>query len=80
MSVEPTLLYVCPDCFLADVSPGTCPACGHTRVECNPGDANNPCRKPPMDAQGRLRSRAPLWWLVRSAPYLREEIRRRQMS
>jgi hypothetical protein len=27
-----------------------------------------------MDAHGRLESRAPLWWLVRQAPYLRNRL------
>jgi hypothetical protein len=44
-------------------------------VECDPHDPDNPCRKPPIDAQGRILSRAPLWWLMRSAPYLREQIK-----
>jgi hypothetical protein len=74
MPDEVKMLYVCPGCFLADESPGQCPICGRTRVECNPGDPDNPCRRPPMDAEGRLLSRAPLWWLVRSVPYLRNQV------
>ncbi|HLE27688.1 MAG TPA: hypothetical protein VI793_06200 [Anaerolineales bacterium] len=70
-----TKFYICPNCFLADTAPGQCPNCGHTRVECDPGNPDNPCRKPPMDAEGNITSRAPLWWLARSVPHLREKIR-----
>jgi hypothetical protein len=75
MSFAPTVLYVCPGCFSADIAPGACPDCGRERVVCDPGDPDNPCRKPPMDADGRLQSRAPLWWLVRTAPYLRTRLK-----
>jgi len=74
VSDEAFRLYVCPCCFTADLAPGVCSECGHTRAECDPGDPNNPCRKPPMDAAGNITSRAPLWWLMRSAPYLRKKI------
>ena len=77
MSTEAVILYVCPNCFSADEAPCDCPDCGHTRVECDPGDPDNPCRKPPMDAEGRLLSRAPLWWLARSVPYLREQLKQK---
>jgi hypothetical protein len=71
MATDITLLYICPHCFSADSAPGHCPHCGQPRVECDARDPDNPCRKPPMDAEGRLLSRAPLWWVVRHAPYLR---------
>ena len=76
MSAEPSLLFVCPNCFSVDARPGTCPDCQRERVACDPGDPDNPCRQPPMDAQGNLQSRAPLWWLARSIPYLREKIKK----
>ena len=75
MSIEPSVMYVCPKCFSVGQSAGRCPDCGETRVECNPGDPNNPCRKPPIDAEGRILSRAPLWWLAHSVPYLRDQIK-----
>jgi len=75
-AAEPTIMYVCPNCFLADIRPGKCPGCGHERVECDPGDPNNPCRRPPMDAQGNIQSRAPQWWLARSVPYIRERLQK----
>jgi len=76
MSIEPTIVYVCPHCFSMGQSPGRCSDCGGTRVECQPGDASNPSRKPPMDREGRILSRAPLWWLAHSAPYLRDKIKK----
>jgi hypothetical protein len=78
MPAQPTIVYLCPNCFSADPGPGLCPACDRERVACDPGDPDNPCRRPPMDADGRLQSRAPLWWLVRSAPFLRARLARRQ--
>jgi hypothetical protein len=77
MSSEITVLYVCPNCFSTDTVPGNCPECGHARRECDPGDPDNPCRKPPMDAEGHILSRAPLWWLAQSAPYLREQLKQK---
>lgn len=75
MAANPTVIYICEHCFSADTAPGICPNCRQPRVECDPHDPDNPCRKPPIDAQGRILSRAPLWWLMRSAPYLREQIK-----
>ena len=77
MSDPLTVLYLCPNCFSADTEPGDCPACQRPRVECDPGDPDNPCRKPPMDAEGHLLARAPLWWLAQSAPYLREQLKQK---
>jgi hypothetical protein len=76
----PTLdqeIYLCPNCLTPGGEPGACPECGHTRVGCRPGDPDDPCRRPLMDANGKLRTRAPLWWLqytVRDlTKYLREQ-------
>ncbi len=71
---EFAVVYLCRRCFSAAEAPGVCPACGLPRVACDPGAPDNPCRKPPMDADGRLQSRAPLWWLLRGAPYLRRRL------
>jgi hypothetical protein len=70
MAVEPTVLYVCGCCFSADVSPGDCPRCRQPRLCCDLGAPDNPCRRPPMDAAGRLLCRAPLWWVRLHAPHL----------
>jgi hypothetical protein len=80
MSGETTVLYVCLNCFSIDTAPGNCPNCGRALQECDPGDPNNPCRKPPMDAQGHLLSRAPLWWLAQSAPYIREQLKQKMSN
>ncbi|MGH2521968.1 MAG: hypothetical protein ACRDH2_05635 [Anaerolineales bacterium] len=75
MPVEPTILYICANCFSVDTVSGNCPNCGQARVHCDPGDPDNPCRKPPMDAEGRILSRAPLWWLAHSVPHLRNQVK-----
>lgn len=56
-------VYLCAHCLLAGDEPGPCPRCGRERLTCRPGDPDDPCRKPLIDATGRVRSRAPLWWL-----------------
>ncbi len=56
-------VYLCPRCLSAEASPGLCPRCGEERLACRPGDPEDPCRRPIMDAEGRVRTRAPLWWL-----------------
>jgi hypothetical protein len=75
MTTESRIVYVCPNCFTMDQESGPCPTCGRERIECDPGDPDNPSRKPLMDAQGQLQSRAPLWWLAQSVPHLREQLR-----
>ena len=75
MATDPTVIYICEHCFSVDTAPGQCPACGQPRVECDPHDPDNPCRKPPMDAEGRILARAPLWWLRRTALYLRGQVK-----
>jgi hypothetical protein len=56
-------LYLCPRCLLPGESPGPCPRCGGPRLTCRPGDPDDPCRRPLIDPQGQVRTRAPLWWL-----------------
>jgi hypothetical protein len=64
MSSQETLqVYLCPRCLSAEAAPGLCPRCGKARLGCRPGDPNDPCRRPIMDASGTVRTRAPLWWL-----------------
>ena len=72
MSDEDFTLYVCRTCFSVAQTPGPCPLDHGPRLRCDPGEPGNNCRKPPMDAEGRLLSRAPLWWVLRGAPYLRD--------
>ena len=56
-------VFLCPRCLDAQASAGVCPRCGLERVGCRPGDADDPCRRPLVDAAGQVRTRAPLWWL-----------------
>jgi hypothetical protein len=77
MPEETLVLYICPNCFSTATAPGNCPQCQRARLECDPGDPDNPCRKPPMNAQGHILARAPLWWLAHSVPYIREQLKQR---
>ncbi len=61
--LEGSTLYVCPRCLESRTVAGACPRCGVQRVRCHPGDPDDPCRRPLMDAQGKVLTRAPLWWL-----------------
>lgn len=65
-------VYLCPNCYTAGDAPGPCSSCGHQVVECRPGDADDPCRRPLEDGQGRIRTRAPRWWLEKTLPGLME--------
>jgi hypothetical protein len=65
MDVSVEILYLCETCFYASDQPGVCPDCGHELVECRPGTPDDPCRRPLMDQEGRLLTRAPLWWVER---------------
>jgi hypothetical protein len=56
-------IYLCPNCFTPGDKPGACPECGTMRVGCRPGDPDDPSRKPIIDENGHVRTRAPLWWL-----------------
>ncbi|OGO13127.1 MAG: hypothetical protein A2Y93_03410 [Chloroflexi bacterium RBG_13_68_17] len=69
-------LYLCPRCLLPGEEPGLCPQCGTERLTCRPGDPDDPCRRPLMDAAGRVRTRAPLWWLRYTVGRLTEYLER----
>ena len=56
-------VYLCPRCLDSQASAGVCPRCGLERLGCRPGDPDDPCRRPLVDAAGQVRTRAPLWWL-----------------
>ncbi|NIS79937.1 MAG: hypothetical protein GTO14_06970 [Anaerolineales bacterium] len=60
---EVVRLYMCPRDLIAEDSPGACHVCGTQRIECCLGEADDPCRRPLMDAKGRVQTRAPRWWL-----------------
>jgi hypothetical protein len=59
-------VYLCPQCLTAAEQPGRCEVCGGTRLGCRLGEPDDACRRPLIDAEGRVRTRAPLWWLVHS--------------
>lgn len=73
-----SVVYLCPNCLLPAGEPGECPECGHTRLGCRPGDPDDPCRRPLIDAQGNVRSRAPLWWLQHTVTDLTKQLRQQQ--
>ena len=64
------VLYLCPRCLEPASKPTPCPRCGGERVDCCPGEADDPCRKPLLSPTGEVLSHAPLWWLQRTAPRL----------
>ena len=68
MILELTELYLCERCFSAADAPGACPRCEQPRRHFVLGTVDDPCRRPPTDADGRLLSRAPQWWVQVSAP------------
>ena len=69
-------VYLCARCLLAGDAPGPCPRCGQDRLTCRPGDPDDPCRRPWIDARGEVRTRAPLWWLKQTVGGLVEARRR----
>jgi hypothetical protein len=60
---EGSITYLCSRCFSFEDAAGTCPRCGIARIECLPGKADDPHRRPIMNERGQVRSRAPRWWL-----------------
>ncbi len=77
MSEDPEIhIYMCPRHLVAQAEPGKCPLdCTLDLIECCPGDPDDPCRRPVVDEDGTVRTRAPLWWLEHTVeelwPYLR---------
>lgn len=71
MTSEDTIqVFLCPRCLSADGMPGRCPSCGAERLGCRPGAPDDPCRRPIIDSQGQVRTRAPMWWLRASLAQL----------
>ena len=71
MAHEPELFYVCERCFSAAEQAGPCPLCRQDRREFVIGAVDDPLRRPPIDADGHVQCRAPLWWVTSHAPYVR---------
>jgi hypothetical protein len=57
--------YLCPGCLTPGDTPGSCHVCGAQRLQCCPGEPNDPCRRPLIDG-GMVRTHAPMWWLQHS--------------
>jgi len=57
------LVYLCPRCLLSEAQPGSCARCGGERVRCCPGEPDDPGRRPLLDREGKVQTRAPVWWL-----------------
>lgn len=73
-------LYLCPNCFnalQAEAMAEPCEVCGHSLIECRPGDTDDPCRKPMMDDDGDLVTRAPMWWVERYKKLAADSLRRK---
>jgi hypothetical protein len=63
MIIELTDLYLCERCFSAADTPGPARAAVSRGAIFQVGAVDDPCRRPPTDAEGRLLSRAPQWWV-----------------
>lgn len=70
MTPEEAEFFLCPNCFSPGRSAGPCENCGTQVLHCRPGEADDPCRKPLMNALGEVKTRAPLWWLQKNLPAL----------
>jgi hypothetical protein len=67
---EAKVIYVCSRHLIIRTEPGNCPHCGSALLECVPGQFGDPNRRPLIDSQGQVRSRAPLWWLRKTVTRL----------
>jgi hypothetical protein len=47
-------------------------------ITCHVGDLEDPCRRPLMDSEGRILTRAPLWWLNQSVAELIQFLEKKQ--
>ncbi len=60
-----TEFYLCGTCFHASEEPQHC----HGKMTIHYAGASVEQRKPPMDGNGRISSRAPMWFLKAQARY-----------
>lgn len=64
------VVYVCTRCTASAGEPGKCEYCGGQKVACRPGEDDDPIRRPLIDADGNVLTRAPIWWLIYTVPGL----------
>ncbi|MFQ5944149.1 MAG: hypothetical protein ACE5JF_11400 [Anaerolineales bacterium] len=67
---EEIVIYVCKRCTTSSGEAGKCRYCGGEKVACHPGDDGDPIRRPLLDADGNVVTRAPIWWLHETIPEL----------
>ena len=70
---EELVIYCCKRCTASAGDPGKCEYCGGEKVPCRPGDAGDPIRRPLLDAEGNVITRAPIWWLHETIPELLDD-------
>lgn len=70
MMTEEVVIYVCRRCTASAGEPGKCQFCGGEKVACRPGNDDDPLRRPLIDAEGNVLTRAPRWWLLQITPEL----------
>jgi hypothetical protein len=68
------LLYVCTRCLTPAAEPDSCSYCGGQKRACRTGEEGDPRRRPLIDWQGRVLTRAPIWWLDTTVPQLLERL------
>jgi hypothetical protein len=59
----PDVVFLCPKCLIGQEAGGNCPYDGTELIECRPGSKEDPQRRPIMQTDGRVLTRAPKWWL-----------------
>lgn len=63
--IETSVVYICPRCLNSEEEEGPCGVCGTEVLVCETGSIGDRSRCPLIDEQGRVRTRAPRWWLMK---------------
>lgn len=71
---ERTEIYLCPRCLNPGEKEGPCSVCGTEVLHCRPGEPDDPCRRPLQDREGKIRTRAPRWWLEHQLGSLMDQL------
>lgn len=61
--IDTTVVHICPRCLNCEEGQGPCRVCGTEVLACEAGSTEDRIRRPLIDNQGRVRTRAPRWWL-----------------